>query len=283
MEHKQVRQLLVISPREWSDTERRQVEVHLRVCPDCTALAREYAMQERLLAALPRFSLSPENRQAVIVQIQRKSSRIRLSARLYDTLGIVAGVVGIGFLAIILFLSRYDATLGTASDATPGPNSSTPTESLLPSGDVTTASPFATAPTRTPAPRSNADRYEPNDSFDTAVEIALNVEYSDLNFIPKQSSVSQPASNDFFKVHVTPGLQVTCETFDLAPGADTIMILYDSDLNGIGGNDDIDRAGGNSGSRVTYYSTYKGLLYILVGNARYSDTTLTYSLRCITP
>lgn len=269
MEHKQVRQLLAVSPREWSDTERRQVEVHLRVCPDCTALAREYAMQERLLAALPRFSLSSENRQAVIVQIQRKSSRIRLSARLYNTLGIVAAVVGIGFLAIILFLSRHDAT--------PSPNSSTPAESLSPSGDVTTA------PTRTGTPRSNADRFEPNDSFDTAVEIAVNVEYSDLNFMPKRRSVSQPARNDFFKVHVTPGLQVTCETFDLAPGADTIMILYDNDLNGIGGNDDIDRAGGNSGSRVTYYSTYKGLLYILIGNARHSDTTLTYSLRCITP
>ena len=43
----QIKQLLAVSAREWSDAERALVEAHLLTCPACTALARDYANQKR--------------------------------------------------------------------------------------------------------------------------------------------------------------------------------------------------------------------------------------------
>jgi len=38
----------------------------------------------------------------------------------------------------------------------------------------------------------------------------------------------------------------------LTPGTDTNLILYDNDRNGINGNDDVNRAGGDLSSSVSY-------------------------------
>ena len=46
---------------------------------------------------------------------------------------------------------------------------------------------------------------------------------------------------------------------------DTNLILYDNNHNGINGDDDKDRANGDFGSRVSYYVTYEGYLYLDVG------------------
>jgi hypothetical protein len=73
-----------------------------------------------------------------------------------------------------------------------------------------------------------------------------------------------------------------CETFDLGPVVDTNMILYDANKNLIGGNDD--RALGDYSSRISYYSTYEGYLYVLVGTGErlsYEDAKDSpYKLKC---
>ncbi len=126
-----------------------------------------------------------------------------------------------------------------------------------------------TAPTNTPAPGtptpaptwvSGYDQYEPNFSFETAQTIAPDVTY-ELNFTP-WGGATEP-DNDYFKLWVKPRLFFTCETFDLGPVVDTNMILYDANRNLIGGNDD--RVLGDYSSKVSYYSTYEGYLYVLVG------------------
>jgi len=178
----------------------------------------------------------------------------------------------------------YKLTTSPPATVTP-----TTTASPTPTGSAT-LTPSPTPLGATPIP--GADRFDnvlppsqPNWTFDFASSIALNVKYTNLNFAPSPSSDQKAPDNDYFKVWVKPGLLVTCETLELAAGADTNLILYDNNRNGIGGNDDIDRGSGNFASRVTYYTTYEGWLYALVGNVSPVDppsigATYTYSLQC---
>jgi hypothetical protein len=122
-----------------------------------------------------------------------------------------------------------------------------------------------TGPSPTPyAGAPNSDRFEPNNNFDQATTIGLNVKYDALNFVQWDVN-STDWDNDFFKVRVKPGMLVTCRTLDLKPGTDTNLILYDINLNGINGQDDFNRAGGDLSSSVSYYVTYEGWLYGLIG------------------
>jgi hypothetical protein len=116
--------------------------------------------------------------------------------------------------------------------------------------------------------------------------IALDQAETNLNFVPAPGSPLTEPDNDFFKLWVKPGERVTCQTQDLSGFTDTNMIVYDNNRNGIGGNDDIDRANGNRASKVTYYGTYEGWLYILIGNVYPIEepakdaSKFTYTLLC---
>jgi hypothetical protein len=138
---------------------------------------------------------------------------------------------------------------------------------LPPTGTVTkTPKPTNTiGPTPTPyAGAPSSDQFEPNNSFDTATTIGLKAPYTGLNFV-QWDETSDEWDNDYFKVRVKPGMVVTCRTFDSTAGTDTNLILYDNDRNGINGNDDVNRAAGDLNSSVSYYVTYEGWLYALVG------------------
>jgi hypothetical protein len=90
--------------------------------------------------------------------------------------------------------------------------------------------------------------------------------------------------NDFFKARVKPGMLVTCRTLDLTPGTDTNLILYDVNRNGITGQDDFNRAAGDLSSSVSYYVTYEGWLYGLVGEGFHRPQSeqagASYSYEC---
>ena len=121
-------------------------------------------------------------------------------------------------------------------------------------------------PTSTPAPGPTsipgADQFEPNYDFDHAATIGTEITYQ-ANFIPIWSGSDD---NDFYKIWIKPGLHFTCETLELAPGVDTNMIVFNGPSwdNAIGGNDDVEL--GDYRSRFSYFSTYEGWLYILVGH-----------------
>ncbi len=158
-----------------------------------------------------------------------------------------------------------------------------PTPSPTPTRTPTmtpTPNPQTPTPTPTPSWYRGYDAYEPNNNFDQAPLLAPGVAYS-LNFIPW---VNWPEDYDFFRLRVKRGLIYTCETFDLDNGLDTTLTLYsEPDFNKqLMYNDDRER--GDLSSRVAYYSTYSGYLYILV---RTSDKLLPeeyershYQLRC---
>ena len=161
--------------------------------------------------------------------------------------------------------STYSLVLSAVSPT------STPTPTFTPS-------PTPTGIEATPTPFATPDRYEPNYDFSTATTIATDVTY-DLNFVPWGGA---EVDNDFFKLWVKPGLIFTCETFDLDPGVDTNMRMFDANYNPLGGNDD--RELGDYSSLLSYYSTYEGFLYIEVGQGNRMDLPSTvnsnYSLRC---
>lgn len=145
--------------------------------------------------------------------------------------------------------------------------------------EVTETQPTATPtglPTSTRVP--GADICEYNGDFSSACLTGSGT-VLDMNFVPVWG---EGPDNDYYRLWVKPGLMYTCETFDLSSVNDTNMILYDGNQNGIGGNDD--KSPDDFGSQVSYYATYTGWLYILVGPVvpvSYDDSFLyTYSLQC---
>jgi len=119
-------------------------------------------------------------------------------------------------------------------------------------------------PTSTPAPgptpRGQADECEDNSEFDRACVLPVNVSKT-FNFVPPYKGTD----NDFYKIWVKPNLHFKCATSNLDPGIDPNMIVFTAPSwdNAIGGNDDIEP--GNYNCAFSYFSTYEGWLYILVG------------------
>ncbi|MEJ5310209.1 MAG: hypothetical protein WHX52_10575 [Anaerolineae bacterium] len=147
---------------------------------------------------------------------------------------------------------------------------------------IPTNTPTSSAPTNTPRATwpSGYDAYEPNYNFALATTIASGLNYA-CNFMPWGGAT---VDNDYFKIRVKPGLQLTCETSDLDPGVDPRMVFYSGPGEGyfVMANDDL--ALGNFNSRLSYYATYEGWLYILVGQGDRMDmrdaAQSAYTLRC---
>ena len=147
-------------------------------------------------------------------------------------------------------------------------------------------------PGPTPYPQG-ADRFEYNGDWDTAVLIAPNAKYDNLNFVPFEPPTRDTIDNDFFRMPVKQGVYYTCETLDLSAGTDTNLIVFNQnapqnrDASLIAGNDNISMAEasrGNFASRVSWLSNYTGIAYLLVGDVtppRANEALArSYSLQC---
>jgi hypothetical protein len=141
-------------------------------------------------------------------------------------------------------------------------------------------------PTSTRIPGS-PDAFEPNYDFDRASLIGLGVTYGNLNFVPW---TGQGVDNDFYKLWVIGGKLYTCETLELGDATNTNMILYScpSSECGFAGNDDVQPFDANDPyrSRITFFSSYTGYLYVLLGQVGTDRilprewASLSYKLRC---
>lgn len=144
----------------------------------------------------------------------------------------------------------------------------------------------STEPTSTPAPtptNPEADRCDKiwagNHDFDNACVISVNVS-EEFNFSPPPYG---GPDNDFFKIWVKPGFIFECATSNLDPGVDPNMIMFSGPSwdDAIAGNDDIEP--GDYNSALSYYATYEGWLYVLVGTGDRTPTDVynsDYTLRC---
>lgn len=193
----------------------------------------------------------------------------------YGSVTLVAESAGPYFVKVFQISAQctghtYSLILGsTAPTSTPSP---TPTSTPKPTA--------TSAPAEQPTWMAGFDQYEPNFNFNIATTIASGLTY-DMNFIPWGGG---DVDNDFLKIRVKPGLQLTCETSDLDPGVDPRVAIYSgpSDAQIITYNDDISL--GDFNSRVSYYASYEGWVYILIGQGQRMDTRDTvnsdYSFRC---
>lgn len=165
------------------------------------------------------------------------------------------------------------------------------TYSLILGSTAPTPSPSPTvtptpSPTGSPTPELRPtwmmgyDQYEPNYNFQLATTIAPGIDY-DLNFIPWGGA---EVDNDYFKIRVKPGLQLTCYTSDLDPGVDPRLALYSGPGDGyfVMANDDVQL--GDFNSRLSYYATFEGYVYLLVGQGermqRQDTVNSDYVLTC---
>jgi len=134
-------------------------------------------------------------------------------------------------------------------------------------------------PSPTPASvDSAADSCEDNSDFEYACVIPVN-ESKTFNLVPPLGGVD----NDFFRTWVKPGFLFECVTSDLSPGVDPNMIVFSGPSwdDAIGGNDDVET--GNYNSFFSYYATYEGWLYLLVGTGDRTPSDIynsNYTLRC---
>ncbi|MBN1874087.1 MAG: hypothetical protein JXA33_07640 [Anaerolineae bacterium] len=152
----------------------------------------------------------------------------------------------------------------------------TPTPTNTPTPKPTTYK----TPTPVPTWPTGFDQYEPNFSFESATSIAPGIAYS-LNFKPWGGA---DVDNDFFKIRVKPGLQLTCMTSDLDPAVDPRMVFYTGpgEEYHLAANDDIQL--GNFNSRISYYAAAESYIYILVGQGDRMDlaaaSNSNYKLTC---
>jgi hypothetical protein len=168
----------------------------------------------------------------------------------------------------------------TVEDVTPTP---TPTHTPVASATPGTPTP---SPTLRRIP-GTPDAFEPNYDFERASLIGLGVKYAGLNFVPWTGT---GVDNDFYKLWVIAGKLYTCETSDLGDATNTNMILYSGPSMdyGFAGNDDVQPFDSNDPyrSRITFFSSYTGYLYILLGQVGAERilpsewANLSYSLQC---
>ncbi len=155
--------------------------------------------------------------------------------------------------------------------ATPPP---TPTPSPTP------GPPEVVTPSPQPTWMTGYDQYEPNYNFELATTIAPGIAYR-MNFVPWGGA---EYDNDYLKVRVKPGLQLTCYTSNLDPGVDPHMKFFTGpgDEYFIMANDDIEP--GNFNSRLSFYATYEGWVYILIGQgermAKRDTVNSAYTIQC---
>lgn len=192
----------------------------------------------------------------------------------YASVSFVADSYGPYFFKVFQISEQCSGhTYSLILSATPPTATATPTE---------TPTPQPAAPTPLPTWRSGFDPYEPNYTWELATTLAPGVSYT-MNFVPWGGA---EVDNDFLKIRVKPGLRLTCETSDLAPGVDPRIALYSGpgEQYFVTANDDVSL--GNFNSRISYYATFEGYVYLLVGQGNRmapedtanSDYTLTCTL-----
>ncbi|GJM39987.1 MAG: hypothetical protein DHS20C20_02690 [Ardenticatenaceae bacterium] len=124
-----------------------------------------------------------------------------------------------------------------------------------------TVDPTSTPPSGFP---SDVDICEFNSTTDTACLLVTGETKSSMNFVP---SLGSSRDTDIYKMWIKPGFFYTCETIIPAgSAADTNMIFWDNNGNAFNpwlGNDD--KGGLDFGSELSYFSTYTGWLFIVVG------------------
>jgi len=108
----QIQVSLALRPEDRSPAEDQRVRSHLTRCATCTALARAYAEQDRVIRAGSRIVLTPSQRSQLLSTVKGEIRRREVRARVLNVIGTVAMVAAVIGLALGLrALSRWDGQL----------------------------------------------------------------------------------------------------------------------------------------------------------------------------
>ena len=149
--------------------------------------------------------------------------------------------------------------------------------------EIKEVQPPTATPTQTAIPSTDPCDTNGNNnfSFDTACLLVADAAADTYDFVPVNRNVQD---NDYFRMWVRQGNFYPCLTDALGPFNDTNLIIYDQNRQGIAGNNDRDPVAGDIRSEVTYYATYTGWLYLLVGPVYPPEYNLasqyTYTFAC---
>ncbi len=111
-------------------------------------------------------------------------------------------------------------------------------------------------PTPTVVPHIQPDPYEPNDTFEEAPILPVQVP------LVLELTFHTPEDVDFFQYYTRSGRWYQASTGDLL-GVDTILEVYNKDRQRIARDDD---SGGGFASLVTWQSEYDGYYYVVIRN-----------------
>ena len=123
----------------------------------------------------------------------------------------VGGLVGLTAIVVAVLVARG------GFDGRPTPTY--PTATHIPPIPTETATPTMTA-SPTPCP----DAYEPDDDYDLATMLYLD--------LPQEHTIHRTSDEDWVKIVITAGHTFEVSTFDLAPGVDTKLWLYPDEAAG---------------------------------------------------
>jgi hypothetical protein len=138
-----VRVLLALRAEDWSAQERHQVEAHLVTCPDCAALARLYAEQDRLIRSAPHVRLTASQRGQLLSRVQRERRRKEMITRTVTIVGTAAAalvLIALGLGLYGLFQVQEDVATPVSAGA------------AGPAATVTPAANFVATPELSPRP-----------------------------------------------------------------------------------------------------------------------------------
>ena len=120
-------------------------------------------------------------------------------------------------------------------------------------------------PTATSGSVIFADGFEPNDDFPNASDVTANAgETCNLTLWPI-------GDLDYFRFVVKAGADYTVETDNLSSGLDTVLSVYNANLNLVGSNDDSEPP--DKASRVSFTASTDGFYYAEVTNRDPTDPT----------
>jgi len=132
---KAIQELLALRAEDRSAEESGLVEAHLAACPDCAALARAYAEQDRILRSAPPLSLTPIQRSQLLSRISSERRRLSMSIKLSSIFGAAASIAILVAMALGLNL-LFKQHLQTATLPIPNPNAILPpTQTIYPAAD----------------------------------------------------------------------------------------------------------------------------------------------------
>jgi hypothetical protein len=126
---KNIRLLIAAQPSNGSSHDQARIDAHLRVCPDCAALAHDYAEQNRLIRNVQPVWLTSQQREKLFARIQgerkRHSGQMKIAGVLRTTATAAIAIAGVMGITALLTSNHAELSVPLATPTALKPQSET--------------------------------------------------------------------------------------------------------------------------------------------------------------